>query len=93
MRRHMETTENTAATPPQLTAIEALAKHLDCKPDEITELKYNHYNLEQYEYEGCKYAIGTDSECDEACKTNLLDTLWAFNADFIASHTAEGLED
>lgn len=62
---------------------EALAKHLGCEVDDITEMKYGHYGLTLVEAEGAEYAIGYDAECDDACREYVEQSAWAFNAYFI----------
>jgi hypothetical protein len=67
--------------------IEALAKHLGCSIDEIiTGLCYD-------EFEACggEYLVLTDDEADDKAREHIEQSLWAFNASFIASHTRNGL--
>ncbi len=49
----------------------------------------NHYNSEYDTYEiiGNEYKVLTYEEAEEAAKENILNDLWAFNADFILRHT------
>lgn len=71
--------------------LEALAKFLDMEQDDLTLMKgYDHYGLEVYSLGDKEYAIGTDEEADKACAENIKDSLWAFNASFIAGHTKNG---
>lgn len=63
----------------------ALAKYLDCGSDELTEETYDHYGLTRFSLGNQEYAIGTDSEADEAAQEYVKDTVWAFNASFILS--------
>lgn len=70
--------------------IEVLAKYLDCQPDEISEAKYGE-NTFEHGSRGC--LVLTDLEADEAGKAAIKDSLWAFNLEFISSHTKHGLED
>jgi hypothetical protein len=54
---------------PMLTA---LATHLECSPNEITEQTYKHYGaLAIYSYGRAEYAVGTDSDADEAWEASL----------------------
>jgi len=39
------------------------------------------------------YSVFTDEEADEAAREYILQSLWAFNADFIAGHTRGGYSD
>ncbi len=62
------------------------------------KLSYDHYGLPIYEADdGHEYAVGTHAQATKAAKVNILDSLWAFNADFIArfadldDETAKGL--
>ena len=49
----------------------------------------NTYNesYETFEIMGNEYKVLTDTEADEETKKQILDSLWAFNADFILQHT------
>lgn len=51
------------------------------------ENSYNEY-CNTFEIVGNEYKVLTDAEADEEAKNQILDSLWAFNADFILSHTA-----
>jgi hypothetical protein len=63
--------------------IKCIAKIEDCRPLDVEELSYDHYGLRIFKANGSEYAIGTDSEADDACKANIKDSVWAFNAEFI----------
>lgn len=41
----------------------------------------------EFEAEGSTYLVLTDEEADEKAREYILDSLWAFNADFLASNT------
>jgi len=69
----------------QAPAVLALCQHLDCDPDGISLQRHDHYGLDVYETPSGEYAIGTDSQADEATTANIRDSLWAFNASFIVS--------
>ena len=46
-----------------------------------------HYGLKTYELDGTEYAIASDyDQAEEACTEYIKETVWAFNADFLASH-------
>ena len=49
----------------------------------------NCYNdsYKTFEIIGNEYKVLTDTEADEEAKENILNDLWAFNADFILHHT------
>lgn len=68
------------------TAIKALADYLECKPNDLSKETYSHYGLEVFSNGREQYAVGTDSEADEACFKNIKDSAWAFNANFICSY-------
>ena len=74
--------------------LEALKNYLisegDAEQGELegltAENTYNeHYNT--FEIIGNEYKVLTDEEADEAAKDEILNSLWAFNADFILRHT------
>ena len=69
--------------------IEALAKFLDCSVDEISE----GCSTNRYEYGREEYLVLTDDEADNETAEIIKESLWAFNAEFIASHTKHGLDD
>jgi hypothetical protein len=39
-----------------------------------------------------EYLVLTDSEADEAAKQYILDSVWAFNASFLAAHLKDGID-
>lgn len=49
----------------------------------------NTYNesWDTFEIIGNEYKVYTDDEADEAAKNEIINSLWAFNADFIITHT------
>lgn len=67
-------------------AIEALAKYLECEPDDLRDKKYDHYGLEVFSIGSKEYAIGTDSEADQACAEYIKDSAWAFRPSFICDY-------
>ena len=50
------------------------------------------YGLPVFTIGGCEYAIGTDEEATDAAKECIKNSVWAFNADFLACHI-EALND
>jgi hypothetical protein len=68
--------------------IAALAKHLGCEADEISE---NGYDENTFDGCGGEYLVLTDDEADARCRDSIEQSLWAFSASFIASHTRNGL--
>lgn len=73
--------------------IEALAAHLNITPDteegETLEdlIEESSYTSNEYEAEGNTYLVLTDEEADEAVAQYVRETLWAFNASFLADNT------
>ncbi len=67
--------------------IDALAKFLECEPDDLSLEKWDQYGLEVYSGNGGEYAIGTDEEADKAVHEEIKSCVWAFNASFLASFT------
>jgi hypothetical protein len=67
--------------------VRALCAHLDCQPDELTLERYDHYGLPVYSLGRQEYAIGNDAEADSAVAGYVRDSIWAFNASFLASFT------
>jgi hypothetical protein len=66
---------------------QAAAQALGCETEEIREETYDNYGLKVFSAYGLEYAVGTDEEAQEACKENIKQSLWAFNASFILSHS------
>lgn len=58
-------------TETEITALEALAKHLECDPDELTEERYDCYGLTVFSLGSKQYAVGTDNEADSAWDQSL----------------------
>ena len=44
----------------------ALALHLECSPDELSEESYDHYGMIIYSLGSQEYSVGTDEEADSA---------------------------
>tara|TARA_Y100001973_G_scaffold101401_1_gene164480 strand:- start:365 stop:811 length:447 start_codon:yes stop_codon:yes gene_type:complete len=74
----------------QLDAVMAITETTD--PDGVIIARWDHYGLAVYEVGVQQWAIGTDSEADAACEEDIRALVWAFNADFIASHAPKGIE-
>jgi len=64
--------------------IKALAEFLGVEEEEI---KQSNYNENLFEYGNQEYLVCTDEEADREVKENILDSLWAFNTEFILEHT------
>lgn len=67
-----------------MTKIEALAKHLECDIGDLTE---QDFDSNCFKIQNELYLVLTDSEADELAKENILETIWAFNANFLAAHS------
>ena len=63
------------------------AKELIREIGRFEEAQYNHYGLTILEVGNNEYAIGTEDEADEATHEYIEGSVWAFNADFLASMT------
>lgn len=67
--------------------LRAIAQVADCKPSELTEESYSHYGLPVYSLGSMEFAVGRDSELDDAASEYIQSSLWAFTASFLESHT------
>jgi len=67
--------------------VKALAKYLDCDPEDISEGYPSYGDFMTLEYGSEEYLVLTDEEADEACKEYVKDSVWAFNASFIIQHS------
>ena len=72
------------------TKIEALAEFLNCETDEILE---SSYDSNTFEFGSQEYLVLTDEEADEKAKDYILDSIWAFNTEFIAGHTIANFDE
>jgi len=70
----------------------ALAAHLGCSPVEIDLEEYPGYPT-VYQGEGSSYKVLTDDEATEAASDDMLETLWAFNPNFLADYAPEGVTE
>ncbi len=66
-----------------MTKLDALAKYLECPLDHIDA---NDYSSFDYKNGRETYLVLTDREADQRAKDGILDSLWAFNASFLAAH-------
>lgn len=69
-----------------VNAVEAVANQIGCDPDDLTLENHTYYGLEVFSIDGKEYAVGTDSEADEACKEYIKDSAWAFRSSFICEY-------
>lgn len=79
---------NTDTTTEQRIA--ALAKHLGCDIEDISPCGYDDCTFEAC---GGEYLVLTDDEADERATQEIKESLWAFRAKFIASHSTNGWSD
>lgn len=66
---------------------EVLAAYLEADIEDIFESRYDDC---LFEYGQQEYLVLEDDEADKKAKEYILDSLWAFNANFIADHTKQG---
>ena len=69
-----------------VNAVEAVADEVGCDSDDLTLESHTHYGLEVFSNGKKEYAVGTDSEADEACKEYIKDSAWAFRSSFICEY-------
>jgi len=67
-----------------MNKIETLANFLEC---EIEELKQTSPGKYYFEYGNQEYLVLTEEEADDKAKEDILESLWAFNTDFILQHS------
>ena len=65
--------------------VDALAIHLGVNKEEITKQTYTHYGLPIFCIGSKEYAVGDDEQAGEALYEYIEQSVWAFNASFIAS--------
>ena len=65
------------------TKIETLAEYLDCEVDDLTEATYQD---DCYELGDKEYLVLTDAEANVNALEHIKDSLWAFNAYFLAGY-------
>jgi hypothetical protein len=78
---------NAGHDPEDVAEVRALCAFLDCEPDDVSLERYDHYGLNLYSASGGDYAVGTDEEADAAAMEYIKESVWAFNASFLASFT------
>jgi len=81
---------NTTNTETMYPRMYALAKHLNC---DATDISIAQYGDNTFDAEGGEYLVLTDCEADELAAERIRESLWAFNAEFISSHTKHGFDD
>lgn len=66
----------------------ALAKYLGVRPKDITACPYHRYLYRQTEY-----LVLTDRQADSACKTSVIDALWALHYDDIRDYLSASMSE
>ncbi|MEE8382197.1 MAG: hypothetical protein V3R78_10045 [Thermodesulfobacteriota bacterium] len=66
-----------------ITKEQALATYLSINADDIED----GYDAGIFDAEGCEYMVLTDDEADQKAADYIRETVWAFNADFIAGQS------
>ena len=72
----------------ETTALSTLAAYLECDTEDLIE---SSHQGGRFEYGNKEYLCLTDSEADEVVKEYIRESVWAFNASFLASMT--GLDE
>lgn len=65
--------------------VDALAIHLGVNKEEIKQASYSYFGLQVFKLGGDEYAVGDDEQAGEALYEYIEQSVWAFNASFIAS--------
>jgi hypothetical protein len=68
----------------QITKEQTLATYLSINVDEVED----GYDSGIFDADGGEYAVLTDDEADQRAADYIRDSVWAFNADFIASQSS-----
>lgn len=85
--------ENNTLESERLEALKAYLTKGDYPETEISDINQVGYQENAFEVFGNEYLVLTDDEADELCKEQIEDSLWAFNAEFIAGYTLKSLSD
>lgn len=68
--------------------IEALASYLEVEVEEVTQLSNDMFSVGNADY-----LILTDDDADTLVSKNIREELWAFNTNFIVSHSDDSFTD
>lgn len=68
------------------SARKVLASYLGVDANELKEGWHDYYGLTIFAHGKREYAVGTDSEAQDAATKNIKGSIWAFNASFILAH-------
>jgi hypothetical protein len=67
--------------------LQVAAQLMGCEIEDVDIEKYDMFGLKVFS-NGCEeWIVGTDEEANEACTDYIKQSLWAFNAAFILSHS------
>lgn len=70
-----------------MNKLQAICKYLDTDySEDIDNCPVNDMGNNVFEYLNEKYFVLTDQEADETCKKYIIDSLWAFNPEFIVPY-------
>ena len=75
---------NTVETDPLIVA---LAEYLECSVDDV----WHDSGPDSYRVEGGEYLVLNDSDAQDHAADYIVDSVWAFNADFLSSFVPEGI--
>ena len=70
------------------TRVEALAEYLEVEADDLSE----GYHDTVVEHGSSEYLVLTDEEADQQAADYIRETVWAFNAAFLASYVPNGID-
>jgi len=65
--------------------VEAISKQMELNEEQAKHI--THHDDHYYTYGNEEYMVLTDEEADEKTKEYIKETVWAFNPDFLVSHT------
>ncbi len=69
------------------TKLQTMAEFLECDLNEVNNHGWDD-NVFSMEGEADEYMILTDDEADQIAREYILDSVWAFNPSFLASHSS-----
>jgi len=71
-----------------MTKQDALAKYLGIEAVDVEETRAENV----FDADGSEYLVLTDGEAYEKARESILESVWAFNPDFLAAHAREGID-
>jgi hypothetical protein len=69
----------------------ALAKHLGADPEDISESIQGDFTFD--DDDGGEWLVLTDEEANDRAASYIRDSVWAFNASWIADYTPNGIDE